>query len=69
MHVDDLNVKWHVPSPEELEFAGQLLEEFLKPEMEKLQLVADGKCEMDKYVFILQWLSTIAVVSCSLIAF
>lgn len=40
--VDDLDVKWHVPSDEELQFVNELLQLFLLPELRKLKDYMSG---------------------------
>lgn len=44
----DLNIQWHIPSAEEIAFSFDLLDSFLKPELEKLECYADGKLEMSR---------------------
>ena len=37
-----LGMKWHTPSDPELDLADRILEEFLQPELERLQAFIDG---------------------------
>ena len=38
-----LGMQWHIPSDEELQLVGRLLEEFLAPEMERLKASFTGE--------------------------
>ncbi|MEE6474289.1 hypothetical protein FKM82_010338 [Ascaphus truei] len=42
----NLNIKWHVPSSEEITFAYYLLDNFLQPELLKLERYGNGELEM-----------------------
>ncbi|XP_068089225.1 proteasome activator complex subunit 4 isoform X1 [Hyperolius riggenbachi] len=44
----NLNIRWHVPSAEEVEFAFSLLDNFLKPELEKLDCYVCGELDMSR---------------------
>ena len=46
--VDDVSMKWHIPSPEEKMFAKELLEAFLLPVLERLTQFTQGN-EMTRY--------------------
>ncbi|XP_069787517.1 proteasome activator complex subunit 4-like isoform X1 [Narcine bancroftii] len=43
-----LGIQWHVPSEEEITFAYYLLDNFLQPELSRLQRCADGEIEMSR---------------------
>ncbi|XP_013404552.1 proteasome activator complex subunit 4 [Lingula anatina] len=45
--LDNMGVEWHVPSEEEMEFAKQLLEDCLLPELHKLEQFCNGQ-KMDR---------------------
>jgi len=45
--LNHLGLKWHVPSVEELQMTDRLLEEFLQPELDKLQAFMQGEA-MDR---------------------
>uniref|UniRef100_A0A8C3LMS3 Proteasome activator subunit 4 n=1 Tax=Chrysolophus pictus TaxID=9089 RepID=A0A8C3LMS3_CHRPC len=44
----NLDIQWHVPSSEEINFAFYLLDTFLQPELTKLEHYATGKLEMSR---------------------
>ncbi|KAJ7404837.1 hypothetical protein WISP_143263 [Willisornis vidua] len=44
----NLDIQWHVPSPEEINFAFYLLDTFLQPELTRLELYALGELEMSR---------------------
>uniref|UniRef100_A0A8C5PB42 Proteasome activator subunit 4 n=1 Tax=Leptobrachium leishanense TaxID=445787 RepID=A0A8C5PB42_9ANUR len=44
----NLNIQWHVPSDEEVTFAYYLLDNFLRPELQKLESYASGELEMSR---------------------
>uniref|UniRef100_A0A4W3GX57 Proteasome activator subunit 4b n=1 Tax=Callorhinchus milii TaxID=7868 RepID=A0A4W3GX57_CALMI len=44
----NLQIKWHVGSPEEISFAYYVLEKFLQPELSRLQRCAEGELEMSR---------------------
>lgn len=46
----NLDIQWHVPSSEEINFAFYLLDTFLQPELTKLEHYATGKLEMSRSV-------------------
>ena len=47
--VDDVSIKWHIPSLEEKTFAKELLETFLLPVLDRLTQFTQGN-EMTRYV-------------------
>lgn len=47
--VDDVSIKWHIPSLEEKTFAKELLETFLLPVLDRLTRFTQGN-EMTRYV-------------------
>lgn len=47
-----MDIQWHVPSSEEINFAFYLLDTFLQPELTKLEHYATGKLEMSRSVVI-----------------
>uniref|UniRef100_A0A8B9T549 Proteasome activator subunit 4 n=1 Tax=Anas platyrhynchos TaxID=8839 RepID=A0A8B9T549_ANAPL len=44
----NLDIQWHVPSDEEINFAFYLLDTFLQPELARLEQYATGKLEMSR---------------------
>ena len=46
--MDQLDVKWHVPSTSELLLVDRLLEEFLEPALNKLTDMMEGTSQVDK---------------------
>ncbi|KAM5165243.1 proteasome activator complex subunit 4 [Mantella aurantiaca] len=44
----NLNIRWHVPSAEEVEFACYLLDNFLQPELDKLNRYGSGELELSR---------------------
>nr|DBA27145.1 TPA: hypothetical protein GDO54_011320 [Pyxicephalus adspersus] len=44
----NLNIRWHVPSAEEVEFAFHLLDNFLQPELDKLNRYGSGELELSR---------------------
>ena len=40
--IDNLNLKWHIPSQEELEFVTEIFQKILQPELTALQQVSDS---------------------------
>ncbi|KAM4771368.1 proteasome activator complex subunit 4 [Rhinophrynus dorsalis] len=44
----NLNIRWHVPSAEEISFAYYLLDNFLQPELDKLDRYGSGEFEMSR---------------------
>uniref|UniRef100_A0A8C3XZU5 Proteasome activator subunit 4 n=1 Tax=Catharus ustulatus TaxID=91951 RepID=A0A8C3XZU5_CATUS len=44
----NLDIQWHVPSPEEINFAFYLLDTFLQPELTRLEQYALGELEMSR---------------------
>lgn len=46
----NLDIQWHVPSSEEINFAFYLLDTFLQPELTRLEHYATGKLEMSRLV-------------------
>ncbi|XP_078505604.1 proteasome activator complex subunit 4 isoform X2 [Lissotriton helveticus] len=44
----NLDIHWHVPSPEEIAFAFHLLDSFLQPELLKLERYGNGELEMSR---------------------
>lgn len=49
----NLDIQWHVPSSEEINFAFYLLDTFLQPELIRLEHYAAGKLEMSRLVGIM----------------
>lgn len=41
--IDDLGIKWHVPSKEELELTDRFLFTFLQPEIDRLRRFIGGE--------------------------
>ena len=52
--VDDVAIKWHIPSLEEKMFAKELLETFLLPVLDRLTQFTQGN-EMTRYVTFLSY--------------
>ncbi|XP_077341678.1 proteasome activator complex subunit 4 [Lithobates pipiens] len=44
----NLNIRWHVPSAEEVKFAFYLLDNFLQPELDKLYRYGSGELELSR---------------------
>ncbi|XP_063300040.1 proteasome activator complex subunit 4 [Pelobates fuscus] len=44
----NLNIQWHFPSAEEITFAYYLLDNFLRPELQKLESYGSGELEMSR---------------------
>ena len=40
--IDNLNLKWHIPSEEELQFVTEIFQKILQPELTALQQVSDS---------------------------
>ncbi len=48
--IDNVKMKWHVPTLQELQLADTLLHAFLKPEIERLKSFVAGQQDMDRFV-------------------
>ena len=47
--IDNVKMKWHVPTLQELQLADTLLHAFLKPEIGRLKLFVAGQQDMDRF--------------------
>jgi hypothetical protein len=45
--MDDLGMKWHIPTAEEIAFAQSLIDHILQPELEKIMSLSSAN-PMDK---------------------
>ena len=48
--IDNLNLKWHIPSEEELQFVTEIFQKVLQPELTALHQVSDSNA-MPRYCF------------------
>lgn len=48
--IDDLNMSWHIPSLEELEFVNELVKEHLYPELDIIRSYIKGTATVTRYM-------------------
>jgi Proteasome-substrate-size regulator, mid region len=48
IHQRDLQIKWHIPDEDEIDFAQELIREFLEPALEKLKSHGDGTQPLER---------------------
>ncbi len=52
--MENLKIKWHVPTLLDLTLTDKFLFSFLKTEIEQLQSFMTGQQDKDRYIFVLE---------------